>query len=168
MKIADGSKFFYQWEHDHKLIVPEGCVQVLFDNGTTKNALACAVQQEGDRYVCDVPNIFLQTAGQIKAYGWDGSKVIESVAFAVQPMAKPDNYIYNQTDVLGVETAVQEALEELKATGQLPKGDKGDKGDTGAPGKDGHDPVRGVDYWTEADKAEIKSYVDEAILGGAW
>lgn len=29
-------------------------------------------------------------------------------------------------------------------------------------------PVRGVDYWTEEDIAEIKSYVDEAILGGAW
>lgn len=28
--------------------------------------------------------------------------------------------------------------------------------------------VRGVDYWTEEDIAEIKSYVDEAILGGAW
>lgn len=39
------------------------------------------------------------------------------------------------------------------------KGEKGDKGDP---------PVRGVDYWTEADKAEIKAYVDEAILGGAW
>lgn len=61
-----------------------------------------------------------------------------------------------------------------------PKGDKGDKGEPGqngadgkdgAPGKDGLDgytPVRGVDYWTDADKAEIKSYVDDAILGGAW
>jgi hypothetical protein len=29
-------------------------------------------------------------------------------------------------------------------------------------------PVRGEDYWTDADKAEIKSYVDDAILGGAW
>ncbi len=54
------------------------------------------------------------------------------------------------------------------------KGDKGDKGDTGAAGAagkdgvDGHTPVRGVDYWTDADKAEIKAYVDEAILGGAW
>lgn len=51
------------------------------------------------------------------------------------------------------------------------KGDKGDKGDTGAAGaagKDGYTPVRGVDYWTDADKAEIKAYVDEAILGGAW
>ena len=35
-------------------------------------------------------------------------------------------------------------------------------------GKDGKTPVRGTDYWTSADIAEIKSYVDEAILGGAW
>ena len=38
----------------------------------------------------------------------------------------------------------------------------------GKDGKDGYVPVRGKDYWTDADKAEIKSYVDEAILGGAW
>lgn len=33
---------------------------------------------------------------------------------------------------------------------------------------DGYTPVRGVDYWTEADIAQIKGYVDNAILGGAW
>lgn len=44
-------------------------------------------------------------------------------------------------------------------------GSKGDKGDTGAAGKT---PVRGTDYWTSSDIAEIKSYVDDAILGGAW
>ena len=33
---------------------------------------------------------------------------------------------------------------------------------------DGYSPVRGVDYWTKADIKEIKSYVDGAILGGAW
>lgn len=37
-----------------------------------------------------------------------------------------------------------------------------------AEGKDGYTPVRGVDYWTTEDKAEIKSYVNDAILGGAW
>lgn len=41
-------------------------------------------------------------------------------------------------------------------------------GTNGAKGADGKTPVRGTDYWTDADKAEIKSYVDEAILGGAW
>ena len=47
-------------------------------------------------------------------------------------------------------------------------GDKGDKGDKGDPGADGYTPVRGTDYWTETDKAEIRSYVDDAILGGSW
>lgn len=47
-------------------------------------------------------------------------------------------------------------------------GPKGDKGDPGEKGEDGYTPVRGKDYWTDADKAEIKSYVDTAILNGAW
>ena len=38
----------------------------------------------------------------------------------------------------------------------------------GPAGKDGKTPVRGTDYWTENDIAVIKSYVDEAILNGAW
>ena len=38
----------------------------------------------------------------------------------------------------------------------------------GATGAAGTTPVRGTDYWTAADIAEIKSYVDDAILGGAW
>lgn len=45
---------------------------------------------------------------------------------------------------------------------QGPKGDKGDKGDTGAAGsngKDGKTPAKGVDFWTDADKAEMVSAV---------
>ena len=38
----------------------------------------------------------------------------------------------------------------------------------GRDGEDGYTPVKGTDYWTDADKAEIKSYVDNAILGGEW
>lgn len=50
-------------------------------------------------------------------------------------------------------------------------GAPGADGKDGSPGKDGADgytPQKGVDYWTPADIAEIKGYVDEAILGGAW
>ena len=54
-----------------------------------------------------------------------------------------------------LQEATNEALAQAKASGEF-------------DGKDGHSPVRGTDYWTEADKAEIQSYVDEAILGGAW
>lgn len=47
-------------------------------------------------------------------------------------------------------------------------GPKGDTGATGATGEAGYTPVRGTDYWTAADIATIKGYVDDAILGGAW
>lgn len=50
------------------------------------------------------------------------------------------------------------------ATGaQGPKGDKGEpgeKGDTGAPGKT---PVKGTDYWTEADQESIVQQVITAL-----
>lgn len=51
------------------------------------------------------------------------------------------------------------------------KGDAGDIGPTGPKGETGpagYSPVRGTDYWTDDDIAEIKGYVDDAILGGAW
>jgi hypothetical protein len=54
------------------------------------------------------------------------------------------------------------------------KGDKGDKGDTGATGAtgaagkngaDGYTPVKGTDYFTEADKVEIVQRVIESLGG---
>ena len=46
------------------------------------------------------------------------------------------------------------------------KGEKGEQGIQGVPGADGYTPVRGVDYWTQADITQIQSYIDEQI-GGA-
>lgn len=38
----------------------------------------------------------------------------------------------------------------------------------GQDGEDGYTPQKGIDYWTESDKDEIKNYVDTLILGGEW
>ena len=51
---------------------------------------------------------------------------------------------------------------------QGPAGPRGETGPQGPVGSDGYTPVRGTDYWTADDIAAIKSYVDDAILGGAW
>lgn len=40
-------------------------------------------------------------------------------------------------------------------------GSKGSTGATGQAGRDGSTPVRGTDYWTEADIATIQSYINE-------
>lgn len=50
-------------------------------------------------------------------------------------------------------------------------GKDGINGTNGANGSDGKTPVKGTDYWTESDIAEIrqscKDYIDKEILGGA-
>ena len=49
--------------------------------------------------------------------------------------------------------------------------DVGLKGDTGAAGADGYTPVKGTDYWTAADKAEIVDDVLAALpkwIGGSY
>ena len=45
---------------------------------------------------------------------------------------------------------------------------RGPEGKQGQQGPKGDTPERGVDYWTATDIAEIISYVDDAILNGAW
>lgn len=47
-----------------------------------------------------------------------------------------------------------------------PKGDKGDKGDTGSAGADGKTPVKGTDYFTEEEKAEMVQEVIDAVNEG--
>mgnify|MGYP001382506627 CR=1 FL=1 len=47
-----------------------------------------------------------------------------------------------------------------------PQGPKGDTGDTGPQGPAGHTPVKGTDYWTAADKAEIVADVIAALPDG--
>ena len=44
-----------------------------------------------------------------------------------------------------------------------PQGEKGDPGATGPAGPDGKTPVKGTDYYTEADKAEMVSAVIAAL-----
>lgn len=64
-----------------------------------------------------------------------------------------------------LDSAIDTALEQAKVSGdfngpQGPQGPQGPKGDTGAAG---YTPVRGVDYWTAADKQEI---IDSLPSGG--
>lgn len=56
----------------------------------------------------------------------------------------------------------QEWLESLKGVA----GANGADGKDGTNGADGYTPVKGTDYWTAEDKAEIQSYIDTQI-GGA-
>lgn len=97
--------------------------------------------------------------------------------------AELKNQINSKATINDMTTYIEEHKNELKGdkgdTGeQGPQGDKGEqgiqgiqglqgeKGETGSQGPkgdNGYTPVKGTDYWTQADKEEIKQYVKGEI-----
>lgn len=78
------------------------------------------------------------------------------------PQGDPGKSAYQVALDNGFEGTEQEWLTSLKGA----KGDPGQNGATGPKGADGKTPVRGTDYWTEADIAEIHKYIDAKIAEG--
>lgn len=102
-KSYDGREQFYQWDLNRKLIVIDNTVDTVhFTNYNSKEALVCGVyKDENGVRVVDVPNILLQEAWDIKAYGFCGgcyTKVFHT--YKVEPRLKPASYIYEETQVL--------------------------------------------------------------------
>lgn len=134
------------------------------------------VEPEGDPGV----DATLPVWGQLQALIGDPTRLdtedysslvgaVNEVHRLAEEAAKKGNYYLPTVTQTGEQTicfdfspsdAGMPALEPVELT--LPQGPKGEKGDMGEA------PVRGRDYWTAADVAEIQSYVDNAILGGSW
>lgn len=100
-------------------------------------------------------------------------RYVEGLPGRVGPPGKDGESAYTialRNGFVGSESAWLESLTGPEgATGPRgEKGDKGNKGDKGDKGEPGYTPQRGTNYWTEEDIAEIRSYVDAAILGGEW
>jgi hypothetical protein len=61
----------------------------------------------------------------------------------------------------GFEGTQEEWLASLKGE----KGDRGDKGDKGERGEDGYTPVKGKDYYTEAEKQSLIDDIEHQVVG---
>lgn len=138
-------------------------VEVIYDNCAFVDAQTCA-QFVGDG-----------DAGKVQVLTRDGS------FRAINPAEEGGGG--SGEDGVGIESIVQTTTstesggknvitatltDGAKSTFTVYNGAKGNDGADGVNGTNGYTPIRGTDYWTEADKAEIKSYVDAAILNGEW
>ena len=106
-EIADGRKFFYQWDIDVKLLLkaPEGQTvdEVHFTDGYMYSPLQReVVHTETESYVV-VPNVLLQHPWAITAYAYysksDGSRTMCERQFDVKPRPKPDAYVYSEEEL---------------------------------------------------------------------
>ena len=111
-KIYDGKTSFHQWDINQKLIVfnPE-VVEVHFTNATLGKALVVEVYTEGEQRLANVPNILLQEAFDIKVYGFCGECVRDKKSFNVIARAKPEDYVYTETEVKTYEKVMEQVEE---------------------------------------------------------
>ena len=73
------------------------------------------------------------------------------------------NEVSALTALISRATALKNEIETKLANGEF-VGEQGVPGEKGADGKDGYTPIKGVDYFTEADKAELQAGVSPDSL----
>lgn len=106
LKNSTGRPYFWQWDLNQKLIVEDDCTckEVHFCNRASKTSLVCLIEEVDGERIANVPNILLQTDGVITAYlcssTGDSGETRLSRTFQVRPRAKPETYVYTETDVL--------------------------------------------------------------------
>lgn len=150
-----------QWDHDITLkltdISADDVVEVHICNFFSTEALVMEPTATEDGITILIPNILLTNAATITVYiycsiGEKGAYTSHILRIPVRPRKKPASYVYTETEVLSYRS-LDRRVAALEATG-------GAKGD---PGEPGHTPEKGVDYWTESDKAEIVADVLEEL-----
>lgn len=168
-KILDGRDELFQWDINRQIIVSDASIDAVhYSNRTDNSALVVEVKEKNGLRVADIPNILLQESWDINVYGYcNGYYTKQAARIKVNPRTKPESYVYTETEVLNYNTVMEkiDAIELMPG----PKGDTGPAGPAGpagkdgAPGQDGHTPVKGTDYWTETDKAEMVADVIAAL-----
>lgn len=125
MTIYDGRQSFYQWDLNQRLVADfKVGDEVHFHNNQEPTALVVLTYEFGGKIVADVPNILLQQAYPITAYRYvyDGTSACtrEERTFLVEERVQPSDYVYNETELYTITTAVNKvstmSANALKAT----------------------------------------------------
>lgn len=143
LTLNDGRKELYQWDTGRTATVNIECDIVHFSNLKYGESLAVEVK-EGE---VAIPNKLLMSS--VPIYCWavvkdeSGLYTKKEQTFTVIKRAKPSDYVYTETEVITIKTAVENALQEAKESGEF-KGEKGDTGATGPMGPQGETGATGA------------------------
>ena len=127
LTLNDGRKELYQWDTGRTATVAIECDVVHFANLKYGESLAVEVKVGK----VSIPNQLLMSGEPIYCWAFvkdeSGTYTKKEQTFVVIKRAKPSDYLYTETEVISVKTAVNQGLEEAKESGEF-KGDKGDAG----------------------------------------
>lgn len=102
----DGRKKLYQWDLNQRLPIesyPAG-TQVHFARANAEKALVVTAIAAGDEVYAPIPNILLQTAGELYVYIYpisgDEAHTDYRETLIVIPRAKPEDYVYTEIQAM--------------------------------------------------------------------
>lgn len=128
LSIEGGHSRLYQWDVGQRLAVSSGAiVEVHFDNAAISPALVCEVYEENGKRYADIPNILLQQARPIRAYGCCDRRVRDMLICQVERRERPADYVYTETEVKNYDD-LERRIEYLERHGT---GGSGGAGSTG-------------------------------------
>ena len=107
----DGRNYFYKWDLNQKLLVKDATIsEVHFSNRMKDSAMVVAVSAQ---YTVDVPNILLQEGWDINVYAVSADYTKYSQTIKVRHREKPQDYIYEETEIKRWED-LERRIEELE------------------------------------------------------
>lgn len=140
-------KQLYQWDVNQYLIELQPTAKFIdYPMGNE----VIRIETDGKR--CRIPDGFLQTAGFKTCYERYSDGTYTAYNFNVQPSPKPPDYVYTVEERTTFDALVAKAdaaIEEIKR--------RADSGE--------FTPVKGVDYFTDAEKAEMMESVSDGAIG---
>ena len=141
--------------------------------GFTQNGVKKFIDVLFEGNVCNMPVLSNTTTVEIGVYAGDLHTTTPCLLSCKKsilceggtPEEPPEN-IYNQILEKCTEAVETAASVEKRANDGEFNGEKGEKGEKGETGVAGYTPVKGVDYYTEADKTEMVNAVIAALPDG--
>lgn len=120
LTIYNGRKHFWQWDSGQRLVVETGAgCEVHFRNPSGKDALIAHTYEMYGKTVADVPDILLQSSGQISAWVYicigDDCTISEN-SFDVWPRQKPSDYVYTEPEKQSYER-LEQRIDDLEKNG---------------------------------------------------
>lgn len=113
-RIEDCPNGLYQWDLNRKIRVEDKSIkEVHFCNLNSTSAYVVEVI-EG---FAAIPNILLQESYKLKVYASNGDNVRFDASFDIEPRAKPQSYIYEETQIKSWEQLEEEVKEAVNSTG---------------------------------------------------
>lgn len=108
----------YQWDLNRqvKITLPEGTEadEAHFAHPNDKKALVVRIKEIDGIYVADIPNILLQSDKRILVWIVNDNQTLHSKSLAVIPRIKPDDYAYEETEILRI-ADIEKRIAELAA-----------------------------------------------------